>query len=109
MFKRLFLIVAAAAIVSAGSTASAFYPYRYGYRSYYAPPVVRHHYVAPRAYRYPVPYSSYYAPSTSYYHFGAPAVRSYYAPSYAPAPAYVAPYGGGVSIQSPGVSLRIGF
>ena len=104
MFRRLLLLCAAVAIISASSTAMAGFPSRWGYRSYYAPPVVRH-YAVPRVYSYRVPaYGAYYAPYRSYY-YGAPVVRSYYGPAYVP----VAPYGGGVSVVSPGVSLRIGF
>lgn len=104
-------MLAVFAVISAGSIASAGYPWRV--RSYYAPvPVVRSY-----SYAYRAPYRTYYAPTyvaprRSYY---APSV-SYYAPSYhvphtsyyAPAPVYAAPYGG-VSVVAPGVSLRIGF
>lgn len=112
MIKRLILICAATAIIGASSTAMAGFPYRYGWRGYYAPvpaPVVRSYsYVRPPAVVYS-PYRSYSV--GSYYSY--PSYRSYYrAPAYVPAPSatYVAPYsGGGVSVAAPGVSLRIGF
>ncbi|WP_417734641.1 hypothetical protein [Rosistilla oblonga] len=107
MFKRLLLLCAAVAILSASSTAMARYPYRMGYRGYYAPAPVVRAYRPAYTYSYRAPYTSYYAPRPSYY--VAPPVRRYYAPPavYAPVPVY-APYGG-VSVRSPGMSLRIGF
>lgn len=115
MFKRLLLLCAAVAILSASSTAMARYPYRMGYRGFYAPSPVVRAYRPAYAYSYRSPYASYYAPRASYYaprtsYYVAPSVSRYYAPApvYVPTPTYVAPYGG-VSVQSPGVSLRIGF
>ena len=104
MFKRIVLMLAAALVISAGSSAMAHHPYRGVVRSYYAPvPVVRH---------YPAPVTRYYSPYRSYYSYGYPAVRSYYyGPSvsyYVPSYSYVRPYSG-VSVAAPGVSLRIGF
>ncbi|QDV71093.1 hypothetical protein Poly24_48260 [Rosistilla carotiformis] len=108
MFKRLLLLCAAVAILSASSTAMARYPYRMGYRGYYPPAPVVRAYRPAYVYGYSVPRASYYAPYSSYY--VAPPVRRYYAPApvYVPTPVYGAPYGG-VSVDSPGVSLRIGF
>lgn len=102
MFKRILLAVVMTAVISAGSTAMAGFPYR-AYRSFYAPvpvavPVVRSYSYYPRAYSYRPPVRSYY--------YSYPTHRAYYAPApvYAPGPAY-----GGVSVSAPGVSVRIGF